>query len=324
MLVGMDYSYFWCILPAAFMLDLLAGDPRALPHPVRWMGSSVSILEPRFRQLPVNLGIQGAFFAACLIAGAWITTYITIKIAAIVHPVAGVVLEIILVYYSLSARSLEKAAMSVWLAIKQSGLSAAREKVGRIVGREVDKLSERGVIRATVETVAENLVDGFISPLFYAVIGGAPLAMAYKMINTLDSMIGYKNDRYILFGKAAARIDDFANYIPARLSVPVIALAAHLLGGQGRRVFKISVKEGLNHSSPNAGFPEAAFAAALGIKLGGPNYYHGQLVSKPYIGVQFKEARTRHIKMACRLMLLSSMLWAGILWGVVAAACLLF
>jgi adenosylcobinamide-phosphate synthase len=152
--------------------------------------------------------------------------------------------------------------------------------------------------------------------LFFAAIGGAPLAMAYKMVNTLDSMIGYKNQKYLYFGRAAAWLDDVLNYVPARLSVPIIALAAQLLAGKGARAFETAVKEGANHSSPNAGLPEAAFAGALAVKLNGPNLYNGKLVDKPHIGVRFGKTKIENIKQSCDIMMLSSILWLGIVWGI--------
>jgi adenosylcobinamide-phosphate synthase len=177
-----------------------------------------------------------------------------------------------------------------------------------IVGREVDQLDNTGVTRAAVETVAENLVDGVVAPLFFAVIGGAPLAMAYKMVNTLDSMIGYKNDRYLYFGRFAARMDDVANFIPARLSVPFIALAAQFLFGRGRAALNVVRRDGRAHASPNAGYPEAAFAGALGMWMGGPNVYHGKRVEKPVIGKGLGSAGSNHIRQACQLMLATSLL----------------
>jgi len=244
-------------------------------------------------------------------------TSILILSAQIIHPVLKTFIEIILIYYCISIRSLRDSAMEVYRLLNHVELGAAKKKLSFIVGRDVEKLSEQGVAMATVETVAENLVDGVISPLFFAAIGGAPLAMAYKMVNTLDSMIGYKNKKYQDFGKAAARIDDFANFIPARLSVPIITLAVQILSGKGRRAFKTAIKEGSNHASPNAGYPEAAFAGGLGIKLGGPNYYGEQLVSKPYIGENLKAAEMGHIKKACDIMMLSSFLYVFILIGIV-------
>ncbi|MCP4219427.1 MAG: cobalamin biosynthesis protein CobD, partial [bacterium] len=191
----------------------------------------------------------------------------------------------------------------------------AKGKLSYIVGRDVENLSEDGIAGAALETVAENLVDGVVAPLFYAAIGGAPLAMAYKMVNTLDSMVGYKNEKYLHFGKASARIDDLLNYIPARLSIPVIGLAAQFLAGRGKDAIVTAIREGRNHSSPNAGYPEAAFAGTLGVRLGGPNYYDGVLVEKPYIGKKFGIVRAGHIKKACDLMILSSFLWLIVLCG---------
>jgi adenosylcobinamide-phosphate synthase len=236
-----------------------------------------------------------------------------IKTAQYLHPLVKAGAEILIIYYCISIRSLENSAMAVFRALTQTRLDDARTKVSLIVGRDVENLNPDEISRATVETVGENLVDGVISPLFYAVIGGAPLAMAYKMINTLDSMIGYKNDKYRDFGKVAARIDDIANFIPARFSVPVISLAAQIIDGKGARTFQTALTEGANHTSPNAGYSEAAFAGALGVRLGGPNYYHGRLVSKAYLGIPFNQINRNHIKKACDLMMLSALIWMCVL-----------
>jgi adenosylcobinamide-phosphate synthase len=225
-----------------------------------------------------------------------------IHIAASIHPAAGILVETAMIYACICARSLADAALAVSKALAESGIDAGRRAVSMIVGREVDRLDETGVNRATVETVAENLVDGIVSPLFFAVLGGAPLAMAFKMINTLDSMVGYKNDRYLQFGRFAARMDDVANFIPARLSVAFIALTAQLLNGRGRQALKTALRDGRAHASPNAGYPEAAFAGALALWMGGPNHYHGRLVEKPVIGSGLGSARPAHIRQACRLM----------------------
>ena len=227
--------------------------------------------------------------------------------------------EIILIYYCLSARSLEDSALDVSRSLEQNKLKDAKAKVALIVGRDVNNYKEEGIARAAVETVAENLVDGVISPLFFAAIGGAPLAVAYKMVNTLDSMVGYKNEKYLYFGRAAARLDDVLNYIPARLSVPIIALASQLLSGKGARSFETAVTEGANHSSPNAGLPEAAFAGALAVKLNGPNIYNGKLVNKPYIGIRFGKTGNHHIKRACDIMMLASLMGLIVLWAMGAA-----
>ena len=312
-MVELDAS--WYILPAAFMLDIILGDSHSFPHPIRWMGRAITIFEPRFRHIHANLTLSGAFFAIFLILGTWALTFLFLEAAKTIHPLLKSVLEIGLVYFCLSARSLEDAAMEIYQCLLQRKVKQARAKVALIVGRDVAKYDETGIARATVETVAENLVDGVIAPLFFAVIGGAPLAMAYKMANTLDSMVGYKNDKYLKFGRLSAKIDDFLNYVPARLSVPLIALATQILCGAGPRSFVTAVKEGANHASPNAGYPEAAFAGALAVKLNGPNYYNGQLVIKPFIGVHFGNVSPEHIKKACDIMMLSSFLWLIWVWG---------
>jgi len=309
----MELSTAGYILPAAFILDLVLGDPIRLPHPIRWLGRIITAVEPFFRNLKLRLSISGAFFAISLIAGTWTLTFVLMKTAQYIHPLAKAGVEILIIYYCISIRSLESSAMAVFGALTQRRLDDAKTKVSRIVGRDVESLDRDGISRATVETVGENLVDGVISPLFYAAIGGAPLAMAYKMINTLDSMIGYKNEKYRDFGKVAARIDDIANFIPARFSIPVISLAAQIIDGKGARTFQTALSEGGNHTSPNAGYSEAAFAGALGIRLGGPNYYHSHLVSKPYLGIPFNPINRNHIKKACDLMVLSAFIWMLVL-----------
>jgi len=304
-----DWHVSWYILPAAFILDLLLGDPRRLPHPVRWMGLAIERLEPLFRGFRPDLTLGGSLFAAVLIVGTCLSGWVTLAAAYRIHPGFKVLLEVILIYYCISARSLDSAAMDVQRSLDRNEIPAAKEKVAMIVGRDISRYDRNGLARATVETVAENLVDGVTAPLFFAAIGGAPLALAYKMTNTLDSMVGYKNQAYLKFGRASAKIDDVLNYLPARLTVPVIAIAAQILAGAGKRSLKTAVCEGANHASPNAGYAEAAFAGALTVKLNGPNYYHGQLVDKPYIGVRFGKTFPGHIKKACDLMLLSAALW---------------
>ena len=310
----MDWYSAWYILPSAFVLDLILGDPRYLPHPIRWMGKAIVTWEFNFRKIPSNLTVSGALFAASLVTGTWLLTYLLLVAVNSIHPILKNCFEIILIYYCISASSLEKAALEIRHYLENKNITGARKKVALIVGRDVTNYQETDIARATVESVAENLVDGVISPLFFAAIGGAPLAMAYKMVNTLDSMVGYKNEKYLNFGQAAARIDDVLNYIPTRLALPIISLATHILSGKGARSLKTAVREGANHSSPNAGFPEAAFAGALSVKLNGPNFYNGKRVDKPFIGIRFGNTSTKHIKKACDIMLLSSFFWLLIVW----------
>ncbi len=315
----MKFIPSWYIIPAAFLIDLVMGDPPSFPHPVRLMGKAISFFEPVFRKLPLKLFKSGLFFSFFLIFTSFSLSFFIVYGSRLIDPFFGNIVEIVLVYYCISVRSLKDSALAVMNAFRDSGLPEARKKISMIVGRDSENLSEEGVIRAAVETVAENLVDGVISPLFYAVIGGAPLAISYKMVNTLDSMVGHKNEKYIDFGKASAKIDDMANYAPSRISIPLISLAAQILWGKGISSFKTALKEGSNHSSPNSGYSEAAFAGALFVKLGGPNYYGGQLVSKPYIGTDFEKVQWIHLEKACKLMVLSSFISLVFFWGMVVA-----
>jgi adenosylcobinamide-phosphate synthase len=309
----MDALSAWMVLPAAVALDLILGDPPGMPHPIRWMGNAITFFEPRFRRLALPPVVSGTLFAGSLVLLTWLAGYLMVTAAGAIHPGIEPVVEILLIYYCLAIRSLDGEARAVAKALRTS-LDAARMRVSRIVGRDVRKLDDGGVCRAAVETVAENLVDGIVSPIFYAVLGGAPLCLAFKMVSTLDSMVGYKNDTYIHFGKAGARLDDLANFIPARLSVPVIAAAANLLSGNGRQALQTGIGEGKNHSSPNAGYPEAAFAGALNVRLGGPGDYHGMRVEKPYLGPRFGDTGIGHIFKACDLMVVVSLLWTGLAW----------
>jgi len=307
-------------LTLAFLLDMLLGDPLWLPHPVRWMGKAIEIAEPRFRQLHFSTMVTGSLMAILLIGFAWIVSMVVIRWSFSYHPGLGMFVQTILLYTCISARGLLDAAMDVYRTLRYSGLCDGRKAVSMIVGREVDQMDEEGVSRATVETIAENLVDGFVSPLFYFVIGGAPLAMTFKMVNTLDSMVGYKSDRYLYFGRFSARVDDVANYIPARLAVPFIAMASQWLTHRGKQTLKTAVRDGRLHASPNAGYPEASFAGALRIWLGGPNTYHGKLVKKPVIGEGLAKTQPFHILLACRLMLVT----AALFFVAAAATLLLF
>lgn len=311
----MDFTPSWYVLPAALILDLVVGDPLFLPHPIRWMGRCIEIMEPRFRRLPIPAVNSGLLFTVFLIVGTWGISALVVVSARMIHPVFSAFLEILLIYYCISIRCLETYAMDVYKALARKQLEEAKTKVSRIVGRDVEHLSKKDIIRAAVESVAENFVDGIASPLLFAAIGGAPLALAYKMASTLDSMVGYKNEKYEHFGRASARLDDVANFIPARISIPIIALAAGMLNANGRRALTTAIQEGNQHASPNAGYPEASFAGALGIKLGGPHHYQGRLVPKPHIGRRLGDARLVHIKQACDLMMLSSILFIGLLWG---------
>ncbi len=303
------FDIAWYIILAAFILDFFLGDPAVLPHPVVYMGKSVDFFEPLFRKYDKNLFLSGLFFALFLIFSSWIISFAAIKLCTNIHPIFGKAMEILLLFFCFSCKSLDNEALKVFYSLKQNNLKKARTDLSRIVGRQTHYLDETSVVRADIETVAENFVDGFLSPLFFAAVGGVPMAIAYKMINTLDSMVGYKNERYILFGRASARIDDAANFIPARISVMIIGLSIFLFSiKRGILSFKTGFSQGLLHTSPNAGYPEAAFAGALKIKLGGPSMYHGKVVEKPYIGNRFPDPDKYKIKQACDIMMLASFL----------------
>ncbi len=303
------------VLPAAFLLDLFLGDPPRIPHPIRWMGTAAGRLEPAVRKLPLHPVLAGGVFTGILVLGTGSLSWLFLALVWAIDPRVSLVLEIVLLYYCLSASSLATAAREVFEALMNHGIAEARRSVARIVGRQTECLDHSGVLRAAVETTAENLVDGVFSPLFWYAVGGVPMALAYKMANTLDSMVGYRNERYIHFGKVSARLDDILNFIPARLSVLFISIAAQIITKRGKIAFLTAMREGSHHLSPNSGRPEAAFAGALGVRLNGPNYYHGRLVEKPYIGIGFPDIQPIHVDRACDIMILSAFLWVLVQTG---------
>lgn len=302
----------------AYLLDLIFGDPRWLPHPVRGMGKLTEYLEKKLRGSISSQILSGAVLAITVVGLAYLGSFFAIRLAGQINRWAGFAISTVLIFTALSSRSLSKEARSVYQSLKSGSIKDARKKLSLIVGRDTQVLNEDEIIRATVETVAENSVDGIISPLFYAALGGAPLALAYKAINTLDSMIGYKNERYLYFGWFSAKLDDIANYIPARLSILLVPLASLILRKRLLNTLCTILRDGKKSPSPNAGIPEAAFAGALGIQLGGVNYYQGKKVSKPILGVEAKQREKEHIIEAIHLMwVISSITFLGeilILW----------
>jgi len=301
----------------AVLLDLLLGDPRWLPHPVRLIGWLAARLETLTRAiLPPRAA--GVLTAVAVVAAAGGAAWGLVRLAGAIHPYCADGVRIALIYTALAARDLARHSMSVYRALAEGDLPEARKRVSLIVGRDTADLDERGVTRAAVESVAESIVDGVTAPLFFAVIAGPVGAMVYRAINTLDSMFGYKNERYHRFGWASARLDDAANFIPARLTAPLVCLAALLLrdrlfgraqGGPERsrmdraaQSWKVLRRDARNHPSPNSGFAEAAVAGALGVQLGGLNYYFGKPSARPVIGDPLVELDKRHIPAANALM----------------------
>jgi len=301
----------------AVLLDLILGDPKWLPHPVRLIGWFAVRLEAIVRRLIRSERLAGLMVTLSIIIGTGLIAWLLLWVAASIHPVAVDVLSIVIIYTCIAARDLAVHAIRVRRPLIEGDLAEARRRVAMIVGRDTERLDEQGVARATVESVAENLVDGVTAPLFYAVLFGPVGAIVYKAINTLDSMFGYKNERYIRFGWSAARIDDVANFLPARLTAPPIAIAALLIGGRPVDTVRILVRDRKSHTSPNAGYSEAAFAGAMGVQLGGPSYYFGkeEPVEKPLIGDSLRPIEATDIGKAIRLMFATTGLFLAVMLG---------
>lgn len=276
------------IIPAAVILDWLIGDPRWFPHPVAFIGRLIIWLESRLR-IAFRRERTGGLLLLVLTVGVTVfTSAALLKIAYTVHHLAGTIVAIILSWSCLAARSLHGESAQVAEALDSGDIVAARKRLSWIVGRDTENLEESGIWRATVETVAENSSDGVIAPLLFLMIGGPVAGLAYKAVNTLDSMVGYRNETYLLFGRASARFDDLVNFVPARLTGGLIAMTALFTGLDWRNSWRIMRRDGRNHSSPNSGIPEAAAAGALGIQLGGTSFYFGKPVAKPTIGDPLK------------------------------------
>ena len=301
---------------AAVLLDLLIGDPRWLPHPVRGIGSLALRLEgPARRFLPGPI-IAGIVVAAIVVVLSGGIAYCFVAGAKAAHPFVGGVASILVIYTTVAARDMARHSMSVYRALAAGNLPEARKRVAMIVGRDTARLDETEVTRAAVESVAESIVDGITAPLFFAVIFGPVGAVVYRAINTLDSSFGYKNLRYRDFGWASAKLDDLANFIPARLTAPLVSLAASVLHRRGGASLRVLLRDARNHASPNSGFTEAAVAGALGVQLGGLNYYVGQPDRKPNIGDRVEELGKEHIRRANVLMFATLFMFLAACLGV--------
>ena len=306
----------WAVL-GGFVLDALFGDPAWLPHPVVYMGKAISKLEkflrPRLPKTPQGELLGGAIVAFCLPVGTFLLTGLVCWGAARLHPLLGLAVQMFWCGQALAARGLVQESTNVYIELKKPDLPGARKAVSRIVGRDTAELTAEGVTKAAVETVAENASDGVIAPLLYMLIGGAPLALTYKAINTMDSMLGYKNEKYLYFGRVPAKLDDVANYIPSRLAGLLWVAAAAFTHNDAKGAWKIWRRDRRNHASPNSAQTESACAGALGVQLAGPAYYFGEYYAKPTIGDALRLIEPEDILRANQMMYVASSF--ALAWG---------
>lgn len=303
-------NHFLALL-LGFCVDLILGDPRWLPHPVQGMGWLIGKLEPPLRAaFPKNEKgeLHAGICLVVLVVGlTGLSTGLVLWLAYLLHPVVGFVIEVVICWQILATRSLRTESMKVVCALEHGSLDDGRRAVSMIVGRDTEQLSEEEVLAAAVETVAENASDGILAPLLWAAVLGPVGGMCYKAVNTMDSMVGYKNDRYLYFGRAAALFDDVCNFLPARISGLLMCLAAYL-GFDGKSAFRIFFRDRKNHKSPNSAHTEAACAGALGLRLGGTHLYFGKPVEKPTIGDPLRSICREDVKRANDLALISAVL----------------
>lgn len=302
-----------------FILDLILGDPYWLFHPIRLIGGLISGLEKKFLNYRSKEAAEtdrdtakelrrGAILVFLVVIITAITAAAILLGAYLIHPYLGAVIEAIMTYQILATKCLKVESMKVYKSLETEDIEASRKAVSMIVGRDTNVLDDEGVTKAAVETVAENTSDGIIAPMIYTALGGPILGFVYKAINTMDSMLGYKNDKYLYFGRAAAKLDDFVNYIPARISAYIMILAA-CMGGRdysGKNAYRIYKRDNRNHASPNSAQTESACAGALGIQLAGDASYFGKIVKKPYIGDKTRKVEHEDIRRVNKLMYLTA------------------
>lgn len=311
-------NHFLALL-LGFCVDLIVGDPRWLPHPVQGMGWLIQKLEPPLRRAFPKTERGELHAGVCLVllvvGLTGLATGLVLWGAELVHPLLQALLEVVVCWQILAAKSLRTETMKVVHALEQGTLEDGRRAVGMVVGRDTDQLTEEEVLAADVETVAENAADGILAPLLWAAVLGPVGGMCYKAVNTMDSMVGYQNDKYLYFGRAAALLDDICNFLPARIAGLLMCLAAYL-GFDGRNAFRIFFRDRKNHKSPNSAHTEAACAGALGLRLGGTHLYFGKPVEKPTIGDPVRPICRADVKRANDLALMTAVL-AMVLFDVV-------
>lgn len=294
---------------SAYLLDLLIGDPSGAPHPVRLIGRLIDLLSKASLKLISNkilLRLAGLIAAVLVIGISYLMVWGLIYVSMSVHVILGYLVWVYFAYSTLATKSLYKETWRVALALREGDIERARSLTSMVVGRDTAALTETEIYKALIETLAENISDGVIAPLLYLALGGPALAMAFKATNTLDSMVGYRNEKYLYFGWASARLDDLANLVPARITAVTIVFAALMLRLDYKASFQTWMRQGGEHLSPNAGHPEAAMAGALKIQLGGPSVYNGRLVEKPFLGSEDEKITEYHLVKAEQILYVSS------------------
>lgn len=320
----------WLTLAAlltGYVLDLIFGDPRQIYHPIRIIGNLIAVLEKGIRKVfPKTSKGELAGGTMLVVLVVLICTAVPaalLGLAAWIHPVVYWLLASFWCWQILATKSLKTESMKVYAPLKEGDLPAARRAVAMIVGRDTERLTEEGVAKAAVETVAENTSDGIVAPLIFLALGGPALGFFYKAVNTMDSMVGYKNERYLYFGRTAARLDDMLNFLPSRISAWLMILAAAILGMDGKNAKRIYLRDRKNHASPNSAQTEAVMAGALRVQLAGDAWYFGELYKKPTIGDPFRAVEPEDIVRANRLMYLTSALALAVCGILRAVICLL-
>lgn len=295
----------------AYIIDLIVGDPQGAFHPIKLIGKLISMLEKKLRKLCKTKNdelIKGGILFCLVILTSYIVPYLIIYITNLINIKLSIIVEIILCYYIFATKSLKTESMKVYYSLKNNSIEKSREYLSYIVGRDVNNLDEEKISKATVETIAENTCDGVIAPIIFTLIGGVPLGYMYKAVNTLDSMIGYKNEKYFYFGKVSAIADDIVNYIPARISSYIMILASYIKKYDYKNAYKIYKRDRYNHLSPNSAQTESVCAGALHIMLGGGSFYKGKYVDKKTIGDNNRSIEKNDIVRANKLMYTSSII----------------
>ncbi|MBS4960322.1 MAG: cobalamin biosynthesis protein CobD [Clostridiales bacterium] len=310
----------WLKILVGYLMDLVIGDPRYIPHPVIGIGKMISFIESKLRRcFPDSRRgelVAGAVLAILICIGSFLVPWTILYGLNNIDPLLGFLGECVMCFQILAVKSLRTETMKVYRCLSEGDLTKAREAVSMVVGRDTERLSEAGVAKAAVETIAENTSDGIIAPLFFMAIGGAPLGFLYKAINTMDSMIGYKNDRYRNFGTFAARLDDVVNFIPSRLSAILLFLASYFLRLDWKNGIRIFLRDRKNHASPNSGQTESVCAGVLDVQLAGDAWYFGHLVKKKTIGDEIRSIEAEDIRRTNHLMYVTAILGVFLACGI--------